>query len=50
MKIKPAEIPNKVSGLRKNGKRDKRYKRGTTMIEIEEYMEQASGSRKCLRF
>lgn len=45
-KIKVLEfppMPRQISGLKKDGTKDKRYKRGNTMIELKEYMDKASG-------
>lgn len=36
-------IPKAVSGLKKDGRPDKRFKRGDTMVELEQSMKQIVG-------
>jgi hypothetical protein len=45
-KIEPLElppIPREITGLKKDENRDRRFKAGNTMAEIQGYMESASG-------
>ncbi len=37
-------MPKNITGLKKDGTRDKRFKRGYTMFEMEEAMDEISGS------
>jgi len=39
-------IPRSISGLKTDGTKDKRYKAGNTMVELQEYMELACGTHR----
>ena len=41
--IKFKDIPREYTGLRKDGKRDMRFKKGNTMAELQEYLDDISG-------
>lgn len=37
------KLPRRISGLKGDGTRDKRYKKGNTMVELQELVEEVSG-------
>ncbi len=43
-KLNIPKLPKRISGLKKDNTRDKRYKAGNTIAEIGEYIDQASGT------
>jgi hypothetical protein len=42
-KIKVPNLPRNISGLRNDGRRDRRFKKGTTFAEMKKRMSEISG-------